>query len=602
MKYVEFKELKIQNFLSVGETPVCVDFKKGLHIVTGINRDKEDRRNGVGKSTVADALYFAIFGTTLREIKKTFIPNNLTDGKTVVELSFTVNDPNYGINDFRIVRTLGPSKCIVYKNGVDKTRDTIGNTTNYIESVLSSSKEVFQNCVIMTLNNHIPFMAKSKNDKRKFIERIFNLEVFSKMVSELRGEYNGVKRDFDICATRYEETQKHLNIQENQLDNFESNKQQRIDNINSRIKIKRNDLVECEEEKDKIKKSIDTLQLEVKKEELGKTLEALYSDKEDYYMKLVELKTSIKSKQAQYGKIGTGDDICSACLRPLEDHDKDYIETEKTTIKQDISSLTDEVRGVKSSYDGTTSSIKTYNAAISKLDAKISESVQRKNSIKYINDRVVEIKQNINDYESDLLNVQNETNTFTDLVDKIQLESLDIKGEINSHKKTINMLDVVKFIVSEEGVKSFIVKKILRNFNSKLTHYLKELDSNSICVFNEYFEEEIVNEKGKICEYNSFSGAERKAIDLACLFAFMDMRKAQGDVHYNLSFYDELFDSSLDEKGVDLVLSILNNRVDKFNECVFVISHRKESIKSATGDVIFLEKLNGITKRVSFVD
>ena len=49
MKYVEFKELKIQNFLSVGDTPVCVEFKKGLHIVTGINRDKEDRRNGVGK-------------------------------------------------------------------------------------------------------------------------------------------------------------------------------------------------------------------------------------------------------------------------------------------------------------------------------------------------------------------------------------------------------------------------------------------------------------------------------------------------------------------------------------------------------------------------
>jgi DNA repair exonuclease SbcCD ATPase subunit len=78
MKYVEFKELKIQNFLSVGDTPVCVEFKKGLHIVTGINRDKEDRRNGVGKSTIADALYFAIFGITLREINKNFISNNLT--------------------------------------------------------------------------------------------------------------------------------------------------------------------------------------------------------------------------------------------------------------------------------------------------------------------------------------------------------------------------------------------------------------------------------------------------------------------------------------------------------------------------------------------
>jgi len=163
-------------------------------------------------------------------------------------------------------------------------------------------------------------------------------------------------------------------------------------------------------------------------------------------------------------------------------------------------------------------------------------------------------------------------------------------------------MDVVKFVVSEEGVKSFIVKKILSHFNGKLTHFLKKLDSNCVCVFNEYFEEEIVNEKGKICLYNNFSGAERKAIDLACLFSFMDMRKSQGDVYYNISFYDELFDSSFDEKGVDLVLEILNERVEKYNECVMVISHRKESIKFANGDVIFLEKHNGISRRVNFID
>ena len=78
MKYVTFQRLKIRNFLSVGEDEVIVDFRKGLHIITGINRDKEDRRNGVGKSTIADALYFAIFGSTIREIKKEFIANNLT--------------------------------------------------------------------------------------------------------------------------------------------------------------------------------------------------------------------------------------------------------------------------------------------------------------------------------------------------------------------------------------------------------------------------------------------------------------------------------------------------------------------------------------------
>ena len=59
-----------------------------------------------------------------------------------------------------------------------------------------------------------------------------------------------------------------------------------------------------------------------------------------------------------------------------------------------------------------------------------------------------------------------------------------------------------------------------------------------------------IDEKGKLCSYFNFSGAERKNIDLACLFAFMDIRRVQGDVAFNFSMYDELFDSSLDERGV----------------------------------------------------
>lgn len=80
----------------------------------------------------------------------------------------------------------------------------------------------------------------------------------------------------------------------------------------------------------------------------------------------------------------------------------------------------------------------------------------------------------------------------------------------------------------------------------------------------------------------------------------MDMRRLQGDVVYNISIYDELFDSSLDEKGVELVTNILKERVTKHNECVMVISHRKESIQHATGDVIFLEKQNGITRKIDY--
>jgi energy-coupling factor transporter ATP-binding protein EcfA2 len=135
------------------------------------------------------------------------------------------------------------------------------------------------------------------------------------------------------------------------------------------------------------------------------------------------------------------------------------------------------------------------------------------------------------------------------------------------------------------------------------------MDANCICIFNEYFEEELFDEKGQESSYFNFSGAERKNLDLACLFTFMDIRRLQGDVAYNVSVYDELLDSSLDEKGVELVVDILRERVEKLNECVIIISHRKESVKAAGdksvngfNDVIFLQKENGITKRIEYAE
>jgi ABC-type lipoprotein export system ATPase subunit len=86
----------------------------------------------------------------------------------------------------------------------------------------------------------------------------------------------------------------------------------------------------------------------------------------------------------------------------------------------------------------------------------------------------------------------------------------------------------------------------------------------------------------------------------------MDIRRLQGDVSFNVSMYDELFDSSLDEKGVDHVINILKERLEKYNECMYVISHRKESVNFTTqaeirdGEIIYLQKENGITTRIPF--
>ena len=114
MKKIIFEKLTIKNFLSVGETPVEIKFRPGMHGITGINKDQLDRRNGVGKSTIPDALFFALFGTTLRELKKEFIINNITNKTCEVSLAFSIIH-NGETNNFEIIRTLEPSKCYLYK-------------------------------------------------------------------------------------------------------------------------------------------------------------------------------------------------------------------------------------------------------------------------------------------------------------------------------------------------------------------------------------------------------------------------------------------------------------------------------------------------------
>jgi len=600
MKYVTFQRLKIRNFLSIGEDEVIVDFKKGLHIITGINRDKEDRRNGVGKSTIADALYFAIFGSTIREIKKEFISNNLTGSTCEVELTFNVNSPR-GNNNFKIIRSLNPSKLHIFKDGVDRTRDSIVNTTEYIEAVLTSSPEVFHNCVIMTINNTLPFMAKTKVEKRKFIEQIFNLQIFSDMLQNLREDINTVNKNFDIETTKYNEIEKSIQTYETQKQLRVKEREDKISNINNKIEYNGKEI-------DKLNKELsksENIDLTIKEEEintLNKGYDAVEKLIQNQIVEVTEINSVIKATNEKLSKVGTAGDVCPTCLRPIEVHDREYFETEKGKLKALVVEKTATLDKCKANVNISNEKKNKIKAFISKTNDDLNALKVKIENRKMLSKRIQDLTDLNEQLKESIDHINEHNDSFNDVLAQTKERFDLVKQEIDNIKKIINLLDVVKFVVSEEGVKSYIVKKILQNFNSKLAFYLKKLDSNSICVFNEYFEEEILNEKGKMCAYNNFSGAERKAIDLACLFSFMDMRKAQGNVHYNISIYDELLDSSLDEKGVDLVLEILKERSEKFNECIFIISHRKESIKSATGDVIFLEKHNGITRRVNFVE
>jgi DNA repair exonuclease SbcCD ATPase subunit len=606
MKNIHFKTLSIKNFLSVGEVPVVIDFKPGLHIITGLNKDKVDRRNGVGKSTVADALYFALYGNTLRELKKDFICNNISSGKCEVALTLDVRDKQKSI-EYKIVRLLNPTKCYIYKNGKDFTRDTILNTTDFINDLLNTSEEVFQNCVLMTVNNTVPFMAKKRLDKRKFIEGILNLEVFSDMINMLRAEYNEKRRELETECTIKDEVETSIKTQLEQKKLHESNKQSKLEKYKNR---KQDNISEIDSIKGKLKtmNQVDSSEFEIKNDVLSRRLSACETKIQTSAASIVEQKTNIHIYKEQLQTLSgvSSSPICPTCLRQVDEDDKDHINKEKGNIKQKIMDCKS-ILDTQSVSHKECCSIKTVLSERLDENTKfIAESKLLKQEIINLNNRLTQLNSWLSELDNDIQELNSQSSEFDDVIQNTQTRLASIASNIEKLKSKIKELDIVKFIVSEEGVKSYIVKKILELLNSKLAYYLKMMDSNCILFFNEYFEEQIVDDKGKICSYFNFSGAERKNIDLACLFTFMDIRRLQGDVSFNVSVYDELFDSSLDEKGVDLVIGILNERLIKYNEGMYVISHRKESINFTTqnenvpGEVIFLQKENGITTRVAF--
>ena len=598
MKYITFNKISIKNFLSVGNQQVQVDFKRGIHIITGINKDKEDRRNGVGKSTIADAIYFAVFGETLRDLKKENIVNNINRKNCEVILDATISNMDTK-EEVQIIRMLEPSKCYVYINGEDKTRDSISNTNAFLASKFNSNTEVFQNCVIMTINNVIPFMAKKKQEKRKFIEDIFNLGVFGDMLNLLKNDITENKKTFDLEVTKHDEITKNILSLENQQKSMTQERERKKEKYLTRQESNTKEIATINKKlADFTLPDVAEIKKEISEHDTNNT--KVDNKLQEARHLISENTTLISQANKKLTSVGTDKDVCPTCLRTIEDNDRDHIKKEKKKINLEIEACEDKIAKLRAEE-------KQFLTLQSKIDSKIQKLRDSLNSYQHKVKEKNELESRLNqlqawqkELEQDLKDIETDHNSFDNVIKEQRDRLENVKKQIDVIKEQLNMLDVAKFVVSEEGVKSYIVKKMLQLFNSKLAYYLKKMDANCICTFNEYFEEEIIDSRGKPCSYFNFSGAERKNVDLACLFTFMDIRRLQGDVTFNFSIYDELFDSSLDERGVELVIGILRERVEKYNECIMVISHRKESIKAATGDIIFLEKSNGITKRVDY--
>jgi DNA repair exonuclease SbcCD ATPase subunit len=595
MRFITFKTLEGKNFLSFGDSVVKVNLKSGVNAIIGTNYDKEDSKNGAGKSSITELLYYSLYGVTLREISKDHIQNSLTKGKCEVSLEFDVLSNN-STDEYKIVRKLNPTKCQLFKNGEDVTRSTLAKTNALIQDIIHTPSTVFQNSVIMAVNNALPFMALPKTDKRKFIESVLGLEVFTDMVLKARDDYSIAKKDYELAYAKLEQQQSELSFNQTQLDNYQISRQERLKKL--------------EDRKITLEKDLNTLQVKLTTTQT-KDLSCSNQQLESHKQKLQQLQDKIRqldkgifqaqaeinAEKKQIDKLQTNKDICPTCNREYSEEHTQHVTNSITNHQQAIDKYSDTIAKLNEASEKVTVEISSLKTTIKNEEAKkqmfeeqIAADSNIQTSLGFLNKSLKETNDEIEITNNEQNNeLKGKVSTLRDQVN----ENITRVDKLNND---LNVLETVKFVISEEGIKSFIVKKILKVLNSRVAYYLKKLEANCLCQFNEFFDEEIVDENANPKSYFNFSGGERKRIDLSCLFAFADIRRLQGDVNFSTVFYDELLDSSLDDKGVQLTLKILRERFNDNNESCYIITHRGPEVLCKAEHVIHVIKQNGITR------
>lgn len=712
MKNITFKSIALQNFLSFGKE-VKIDLLPGISIITGHNYDKQDG-NGCGKSCILDSFYFALFGETLKSLKKEQIVNDMAKKNGKVTLEFDINN-NGTITPYRIERGIAPSFCKIFINDTEnQTLSTIPATNAYICNLINTTPTVAKHTLTMGINSSVPFMALKKNERREFIEGILRLEIFKIMNKVAKESHDTILRDYEIAIKAFEEVTNNLKIYNERKITFEITRQDKITALKTRkddygIQIAKlqqtlmpsdtnaynlilQQLTEAstkvqiaEKEYNEANKSLLNIENHQKlyTQQVGniieklkkfqqqldalppvspefetneKCLTSLETAKADILSSthtVLNLERDIKDNHNQIKMIKEIGSFCEKCKRPFPDNDVQQNEakiaamiSENTTKQQqtddlhqtmiklrnqikvieniqqqiiqrkNITNQLNEVTEQKKKYVDDITKLKTDLATIQTVVPAKWDIVQTakeeyqkifvtKTEFQGIIDRNKLTKELISNHETsithcskDILKLENETNEFDQLIQTSDQRKVTLEAKIESFKEKIAVFNIIKHLLSDDAVKSFIIKKFLTVLNERLAYYLQKMDANCNLVFDEFFDDKIINDKKNECSYDNFSGGERKRIDLACLFAFMDLRRIQGDVSFNLAFFDELLDSALSINGSEKVFEILKERSQPpYNESAFIVTHKKENMKNpAITNVIFLEKVGGITK------
>ena len=581
---IKIKELTVKNFMSVGNQTQGVAFDKAnLTLVLGENLDQggddSGSRNGTGKTTIVNALSFALFGNALTNIKKDNLINKINNKNMLVTLSFEKNGINY-----RIERGRKPTLMRFFvddrEQETEETDDAQGDmreTQKDLDDLLGMSHDMFKH--IVALNTYTePFLSMRANDQRAIIEQLLGITILSEKAETLKELIRTTKdqvlqESADIEAAKKSNEKIQLSVDSLITRQNAWNTQHEADIERTARAIIELENVDIESELAK------HAELKAYEEKTAK-LKSLNKERATLDSATAQAERSVKKYADELAKLK--DKKCHACEQELHDHKHEEMSTTAQQHLDDANKYNDKVAADL--------------AKIMKEIASIGEVAQRPNTYYETVEAALKHQNNLKTLETQLTVKTGESDPYQEQIDELrhtamQEISWDRVNELNTLKDHQEFL--LKLLTSKD---SFIRKKIidqnLAYLNNRLTYYLDKMGLPHTVVFQNDLTVEIT-QLGQDLDFDNLSRGERNRLILGLSWSFRDVWESLYQ-QINLLFVDELIDNGLDASGVEGALAVLKKMSRERKKNIFLISHKDELI-GRVNNVLKVIKENGFT-------
>lgn len=563
-----FKQLKYKNFLSTGNSFTEINLQSApTTLVVGAN--------GAGKSTMLDALSFALFGKSHRKISKPQLVNSINGKGTVVEIEFSIGQSNY-----KIVRGIKPGIFEIWVNG--KMIDQSSHAKEYQQvlekNILKLNHKSFHQIVVLGSSSFVPFMQLTTYQRRDVIEDLLDINVFSKMNTILKEQVSLLKAATVDNAHMIDVAQTKLTSQKKYIRDLTAitlaSRKSKEDEIESLV-VEINDLTEINQQ---LQASISLVLPEYQSELQKLTDKRTVFNNYDHTFKS-QIKTIVKE-----AKFFDDNDHCPTCDQGIAD---DLRHSKKTAAQSKAKELNDAMQKAAESLASIEVKIAEVTSKLHKVQSDQTSMFSNTKSITMLQQQVLRLQNDITslgDTSHDMSSANSELESMSNELEEL-LEQKYVLNEQNSYNQ------VAVELLKDTGIKTKIIKQYIPVINTLTNQYLQILDFFVHFDLDENFNETIRSRHRDSFTYDSFSEGEKQRIDLSLLFTWRQVAKMKNSVATNLLILDETFDSSLDDDGVDNLMKIIYSLGEDTN--VFVISHKAE-LEDAHFDnkLVFLKEKN----------